>query len=42
MNNSISIKKLNVGLQFQDNIIPVGQLAMGDNRVYFEYYVYKI
>ncbi len=37
MNNSISIKKLNVGLQFQDDIIPVGQLAMSDNRVYFEY-----
>lgn len=37
MTISTSIHTLNVGLQFKEEIIPVGRLAIRDNRIYFEY-----
>ena len=37
MNNHISINELKVGINFNEETIPVGRLAIRDNRIYFEY-----
>ena len=37
MSNYISIDQLKVGLNFKDEVIPVGRLATRDHRIYFEY-----
>lgn len=37
MSNHISIRELTVGLQFDDEILPVGRLATRDYRIFFEY-----
>ena len=37
MSNYISINEVKVGIDFNEEIIPVGRLATRDNRIYFEY-----
>ena len=37
MSNYSTIEELKVGLQFDDEIIPVDRLATRDNKIYFEY-----
>ena len=37
MSNYISINEVKVGIDFNEEIIPVGRLAARDNRIYFEY-----
>ena len=37
MNDAISIKEIKVGLQFTEDILPVGRLAFREGVIYFEY-----
>lgn len=37
MNNYSSLLEVKVGLQFDDEVIPVGRLATRDYKIYFEY-----
>lgn len=37
MKTYTSIQELKVGIQFKEQIVPVGRLAIRDNRIYFEY-----
>ena len=39
MNNYSSLLEVKVGLQFDDEVIPVGRLATRDYKIYFEYYI---
>jgi len=37
MKNYLSLTELKVGLDFDDNVIPVGRLANRESKIYFEY-----
>ena len=37
MNNYSCLLEVKVGLQFDDEVIPVGRLASRDYKIYFEY-----
>ena len=37
MSLTLSVKEVKVGINFGDGVIPVGRLAMGNRKIYFEY-----